>query len=80
MRRLVFVGMLLAMSGCAQRSVSFYYYPGLDRPADRETHLLSLAEKECAKFGMQVDYLQWRRWTPDEQQELTYLCRMRRAQ
>ncbi|MGO9428308.1 hypothetical protein [Rhodoblastus sp.] len=80
MRRLFFVGMLLAMSGCAHRSVSFFYYPGLDRSADHEAHLLQLAEKECGKYGMVVDSLQWRKWTQDDQEELTYICRLPRPQ
>jgi hypothetical protein len=74
MRRLLIVGMLLAISGCAPREVTYFVYPGLDRSADRETHLVQLAEQRCAKFGMTLVPRQWRGWNSDGQETLTFTC------
>lgn len=74
MRRLFIVGMLLAISGCAPREVTYFVYPGLDRSADRESHLVKLAEKECAKYGMPLVPRQWRGWSSSGQETLTFTC------
>ena len=48
MKYLFSLAILLACSGCADRSVTFIYYTGLANPEafDRD------AERECAKYGM----------------------------
>ncbi|WP_294540562.1 hypothetical protein [uncultured Rhodoblastus sp.] len=74
MRRLFIVGLLLAISGCAPREVTYFLYPGLDRPADRESHLVALAERECAKYGMVLIPRQWRGWNANGQETLTFTC------
>ncbi len=74
MRRLFFVGMLFAMSGCAPRDVTYYYYPGLHRNVDSEAHLRQLAEKHCTKYGMTLVPYKWRGWSSVGQETETFTC------
>lgn len=54
MRFFCLIGMLLALSGCAnERSIAFYWYPthppnGFPRPTDFPLE----AQKECGKYGL----------------------------
>lgn len=55
MRMICLIGMLLALSGCAnERSIAFIYYP--TRPADDifppPYEFAAEAQKECSKYGL----------------------------
>ncbi len=48
MKKCLVIALALMCSGCADRYITFYYYPGVSSSAEFERK----AQRECAKYGM----------------------------
>jgi hypothetical protein len=56
MRIVFLIGALLALSGCASRDVTFFYYPNAPQNSTfpPASQFYAVAEKECGRYGMKA--------------------------
>jgi hypothetical protein len=75
MRIVFLIGTLLALSGCASRSITFLYYPNapLNDKFPRAQDFYAEAEKECGRYGMTAVHY-WDTYADFDRVKVIYNC------
>jgi hypothetical protein len=75
MRIVFLIGMLLALSGCASRDITFIYYPNAPHNGTfpRSQDFYAEAEKECGRYGMAAVYY-WNTYADFDRVKVIYNC------
>lgn len=75
MRTVLLIAMLLGLSGCASRDITFIYYPNApyNGTFPRSQEFYAEAEKECGRYGMTAVYY-WKTYADFDRVKVIYNC------